>query len=306
MTDSTTDRKFEQVARRFEPQSKLIRAWELKGGVSAQVTALQIERSDGETKKLVVRRHGPRDLEQNPNIASDEFRLLEITRASGLQTPMPYQLDTSCEIFPTPYIVLDYIDGETEVTPSNLDDFNLELATQLSSIHSIDCSTLDLSFLPNLSDTCAEKIGTRPAKLDESIGEGRIRDTLESLWPWPQRNESVLLHGDFWPGNVLWLDGRVAAVIDWEDAQLGDPLADLSNTRLEILWAFGIDAMNLFTDHYQSVTPLDFTTLPYWDMHAALKPAFRIDVWTDDEIFAEEMRERHRLFVAQALEKLPT
>jgi aminoglycoside phosphotransferase (APT) family kinase protein len=34
---------------------------------------------------------------------------------------------------------------------------------------------------------------------------------------------------------VLWRDGRIVAVIDWEDAQVGDPLADLANTRLELL-----------------------------------------------------------------------
>src|SRR5438067_5191571 len=29
------------------------------------------------------------------------------------------------------------------------------------------------------------------------------------------RNERVLLHGDFWPGDTLWRDGRLVAVIDW-------------------------------------------------------------------------------------------
>jgi aminoglycoside phosphotransferase (APT) family kinase protein len=35
-----------------------------------------------------------------------------------------------------------------------------------------------------------------------------------------------LLHGDYWPDNTLWRDGRLVCVIDWEDAALGDPLAD--------------------------------------------------------------------------------
>lgn len=45
----------------------------------------------------------------------------------------------------------------------------------------------------------------------------------------------------------MWRDGQLAAVIDWEDAQLGDPLADVANARLEILWAFGIEAMLRFS-----------------------------------------------------------
>ena len=35
------DKKFAQVLQKIDPQSKLLRAWALKGGVSAQVTALE-------------------------------------------------------------------------------------------------------------------------------------------------------------------------------------------------------------------------------------------------------------------------
>ncbi|MGT5522875.1 phosphotransferase family protein, partial [Escherichia coli] len=90
----------------------------------------------------------------------------------------------------------------------------------------------------------------------------------EAAWPFYQQNKSVLLHGDFWPGNVLWKDGQLVAVIDWEDAQIGDPLADLGNSRLEILWASGSEAMHSFTRHYQAMTDIDFSNLPYWDLFA--------------------------------------
>jgi hypothetical protein len=73
-------KKFEKLVQQFEPESRLVRVWELEGGVSAQVTGLEIERPDCQVKKLVVRRHGTRDLQDNPNIAADEFRLLQITR----------------------------------------------------------------------------------------------------------------------------------------------------------------------------------------------------------------------------------
>ncbi len=43
MTGSKEDNKFEQVVQKMDPQSKLLRTWELKGGVSAQVTALESE-----------------------------------------------------------------------------------------------------------------------------------------------------------------------------------------------------------------------------------------------------------------------
>ena len=72
----------------------------------------------------------------------------------------------------------------------------------------------------------------------------------------------MLVHGDYWPGNILWRDGRIVAVVDWEDAAVGEPLADLANCRLEILWSFGIEAMNDFTDDYRSLMTVDFTNLP--------------------------------------------
>jgi hypothetical protein len=36
-----------------------------------------------------------------------------------------------------------------------------------------------------------------------------------------------LVHGDFKPGNALIDQGRITAKLDWETAQLGDPLEDL-------------------------------------------------------------------------------
>ena len=93
MAESTQHRKFQRLVQKFEPQSKLIRVWGLKGGVSAQTTKIEIRQPDGQSKKLVVRRHGPGDLERNSNITTDEFRLLRITGESGLPTPTPYYLD---------------------------------------------------------------------------------------------------------------------------------------------------------------------------------------------------------------------
>jgi aminoglycoside phosphotransferase (APT) family kinase protein len=305
MAASKEDNKFERVAQKIEPHSKLLRTWELKGGVSAQVTALEIERPGGRTQKMIVRRHGEVDLKHNPQIAADEFKLLQLLHSAGLATPRPYYLDQTGEIFSTPYLVIEYIEGKPEFAPTNLPDLLLQLATQLSRIHQVDCLHLDLSFLPELEQRYAEKLRERPAQVYESFDEGHIRDTLEAAWPIPQRNTPVLLHGDFWPGNILWRDGQLVAVLDWEDAALGDPLADLANSRLEILWAFGIDAMQRFTQQYRSMTTIDFTHLPYWDLCAALRPVSQMAQWGLDDTTERTMRERHRWFIAQAFEKLP-
>lgn len=304
MRGSKEDTKFEQVVQKLAPQSKLLRTWELKGGVSAQMTALEALRPDGHTQKMIVRRYGDIDLKHNPQVAANEFELLHLLHSVGLATPAPYHLDQSGEIFSTPYVVLEYIEGKPEFAPSNVSDLIFQLAAHLSRIHQVDGSKPDVSFLPQQEQRYAEKLRGRPANVDESLDEGPIRDALEAVWPLPQRNTQVLLHGDFWPGNLLWRDGQLVAVIDWEDAAVGDPLADVANSRLEVLWAFGIEAMQRFTQQYEAMTTIDFTYLPYWDLCAALRPIAQIAQWGLDDATEKTMREGHRWFVTQAFEKL--
>ena len=51
---------------------------------------------------------------------------------------------------------------------------------------------------------------------------GRLAETR----PAPQ--EPTLVHGDYHYGNMLFREGRVVGVLDWEIAQIGQPLLDLA------------------------------------------------------------------------------
>jgi aminoglycoside phosphotransferase (APT) family kinase protein len=300
VTGSQHREPFEALARRIAPGSKLLRTWELKGGVSADVTAFEIEHGDGRTESLIVRRHGARNLNRNPQLAVAEFRLLELLRSAGLPAPTPRYLDAHGEIFPSPCLVVDYVDGEPPSAGADETELVIQLASVLTEIHRLDCSSADVSFLPR-RDLSEPALRRRPQTVDER----RIRNVLDSALPRPQRNRSMLLHGDFWPGNTLWNDGRLVAVIDWEDASIGDPLADLANARLELLWALGIEAMDDFTRRYESmVTSTDFTDLPYWDLWAALRFGGHMAQWGLDAETELAMRAGHESFVAQALEQL--
>jgi aminoglycoside phosphotransferase (APT) family kinase protein len=310
MTDLLDDQMLVQLVRRIDPQSKLLRTWQLKGGISAQMTALEILRAEGLTQKLIVRRPGERMLKQNLHAAADEFKLLQILQATGLATQRAYYLDESGRIIPTPYLVIEYIEGNPDFAPSNLADYIHQLAAHLAKINGVDGSHLDLAFLPTQPTRFAATHGDRPAPGDIAFVERRIREILVSASDGPQLNKSVLLHGDFWPGNLLWKDNCLVAVIDWENAKLGDPLADIAISRLDILWAFGSDAMDAFTDEYQSMTSIDTTTLPYWDLCAALRAAPNLAEWASiyplfgrNDIAEETVRARHNFFVSQALEK---
>ncbi|CAN5652355.1 hypothetical protein BH24CHL1_BH24CHL1_17900 [soil metagenome] len=299
MTSSEDDQKFQHIVHRIDPQSELRRSWPLTGGVSAQVIALELKHPNGQTTKLIVRRHGQVDLKQNPHIARDEFRLLQIARSRGLAAPEPVYVDESREILATPYITMEFVEGEPEFAPPDLPGYLGALAGHLARIHRVSSSP-ELAFLP-LRD---KGFGPRPQNLDHSMHEEQIRDALEAAWPLAPLNEPVLLHGDYWPGNILWRDGKLAAIIDWEDAATGDPLADLGNSRLEILWAFGVDAMDAFTNHYRSLADVNVTHLPYWDLCAALRPCSKLPGWGLDDVTEKRMRERHAQFVDRALEHL--
>jgi aminoglycoside phosphotransferase (APT) family kinase protein len=222
-----------------------------------------------------------------------------------MPTPAPFYFDQTAAILPGPYLVTEFMEGQTQFAPLNLDDFLLQMASNLARLHSFDWSLYDLSFLAHQSHHYDLTFATPPARLDNTLDEGRIRAALTPAWPFPHRNLSVLLHGDYWPGNILWRNDRLAAVIDWEDAHLGDPLADLAISRLEILWAFDLDAMRLFTNYYRRASNLDFTALPYWDLCAALRPAFQIATWAGNPTREQAMREKHLLFVSQAFDALP-
>src|SRR6185312_7856316 len=113
MTDPLNTRAFARLAHKMAPDSTLLRAWTLHGGVSARVTAIEIRHADAQTQRLIVRQHGAADLARNPQVAADEFALLRIVYGAGVPAPAPVYLDQSGEIFETPIVVLEHIEGET-------------------------------------------------------------------------------------------------------------------------------------------------------------------------------------------------
>lgn len=300
MTEPRSDEVFTRLVTRHFPGCRMVRHWPLTGGISAETTAIEVAGPDTGLQRYVVRRHGEAELRNDPRIAANEFRLLQLLHATGIPVPEPYAIDESGETLPTPYIVMAYIDGLPVFAPSDPAGFTAQLAEQLARIHSIGCDRHDLSFLPrpHWSLTAPQ------AELADSSDEARIRAALAAVWPLPECSRRVLLHGDFWPGNVLWKDGRLAAIIDWEDASTGDPLADVAIARMEILWACGAVAMASFTDRYQQLTGVDLGDLPCWDLFAALRPVAKLGTWGLPPEKEQSMRAGLHWFIDQALAAL--
>jgi aminoglycoside phosphotransferase (APT) family kinase protein len=307
--------KLEQVIQIIAPDSTLLRAWTLQGGISAEMTAFEIQHREGQTHKMILRQPSLQVFERNPHAAEDEFKVLQLTESLGLATPTPYYLDQSGTIFSTPYLVMEFIDGNPEFPAAPKEHFTFQLARHLAMIHRADYSNQDISFLPKAANKCVEVSRAAVPNVHLSLDVEHIRNALEEISSLPQRNKSVLLHGDYWPGNLLWRDDMIVAMIDWEDAQIGDPLIDFAISRLDILWIFGADAWQSFTDHYQSLMDIDYRNLPYWDLCAALRLARMIGddlaEWTAfflpfgrRDITEHTFVGNFRYFITQALEKL--
>lgn len=307
MIDTPDNQTVARLVQNLFPQSVLRRTRRLSGGISAIMVALELQHPDGQTQKLIVRSPAQADL------AEKEFRLLQILqRQGGLKTPAPYLLDQSDG---GASLIIEYIEGEMTFTPADLDNHLRQMATQLAHIHRLDLSQHDLAFLLQNSGACAELQRERPFATATFPQETSTRAFLTAAGLPESQNKTALLHGDFWPGNSLWQDGRLTAVIDWEDAMLGDPLIDLAQSRSEIVWIFGLEAMANFTSYYQQQVSLDYTALPHWDLCAALR---QIRLLGDDlpgfvnyflgygrtDITPQSIRQNLNNFIAQAIEKI--
>ncbi len=296
--------RFEKLVHRFDPRARLKNHRSLPGGYSADVTVLEVEAGDGTLRKLIHRLHGAVDLQQNPNVAADEFRVLQLTHDAGLATPAPVYLDATDPLFPSPSLVLEYAEGKTDLKPADSAEYVMQMARELARIHRMDTAGRDLSFLLRVEDDCASAIGKPPETPGVTEGERELIEMLAPCWPLPRNNTPVVLHGDYWPGNTLWQDGRLTAIIDWEDTRRGDPLLDVSNARFEILMLFGAEIMDLFTRHYESLNPVDSGCLPWWDVYTAFRVVNKLDFLATAARDESLIRADHRWFVERARSRL--
>jgi len=245
-----------------------LRRWEvLGGGLSAQTSRVEVEMADGGLHTYVVRRAG-RGL---PHSVQVEYECLRLAWARGLAVPQPYGADLSGRVFPEAYGVTAYVEGRVEFDSADRRAYARQMGEHLAKIHALggEAAALDCLGQPTTDFEVAFGAGQH----DPFWQEERLRAVLRPVWPLPAANPAALLHGDYWPGNLLWHDGRLAAVVDWEDALLGDPLLDAGISRLDLAWILGWEAAESFWVAYRAVRPVDEGGLPYWDLAAALRLA---------------------------------
>lgn len=276
------------------PSGRFVSAQPITGGVSAETVVIEYRSPDGVIVRIVGRRHGAADLARNPRIADDELKLLHLLQAAGIAVPTPIGVSNAGE-FPAPAILSGFINGTP--TPPVLDHPE-RAAALLAQIHCVS-PLADFAFLPRRD----MDIPPEPALLDRALDEARIRGALVSVDPLASP-EATLLHGDFWPGNLLWREDGDPVAIDWEDAGLGDPLADLANARLEWRLTHDASAATQLTERYRALTGHELTTLPWWDLRAALSMCGKLESFGLEPAVEHHWRDEHRRFVDEAIEAL--
>ena len=152
----------------------------------------------------------------------------------------------SCDdprVFGAPFFVMQRIDGtpilshipeQWATTPESQGRALEELIDALVAIHAVDWEACGLGDLAHTGEYLPHQITRWLAQLASYDGRElptaiRIAEWLETHRPSDQ--PSALCHGDYKLDNVLFAPEsppRLAAVVDWEMAGIGDPLVDLA------------------------------------------------------------------------------
>lgn len=291
------------------PGARLAHTWPLTGGVSALMTAFEAVDAEGAAHRYILRQPGAATQEPpNPAAARKEHAVLTWLADRSVPAPHCHALDADGERFGAPSVIVDYLDGAPDWSPAEPTGFARRMAETLASIHALDGAADAFPFLRRRSrERVAQVLAAHPPELEVD------KVYAAALSGWTARpNPQVLLHGDFWPGNVLWREGRLAAVIDWEECMLGEPLSDLATSRLDMLWILDEAAMQTFTEAYLAIHSIDTTDLPCWDLVAALRPGTWLPIWASPwadkgrpDITYETMAAKLKHFAQAAMARLP-
>jgi aminoglycoside phosphotransferase (APT) family kinase protein len=249
-----------QLVERAFRDASLTAVERLTGGVSADVFRLDLSYPDGSGRSVVVRVHGEKSYGLDAEL---EYRLLESLRSSGIPVPAPLVVDDSRSVIEFPYLIMEFVKGSTAIPEGQAEDYLARMAEALWRVHSAGGDRLP--DLPERLDPLPEVFDFLP---DGEEWSG-LRTCLENLRDTRYQGEPVPLHGDFWPENLLWQDGAVAAILDWEDAAIGDPHSDVACARLELRYLYGRAGMETFTDAYLEMGTLDPDRLALWEVYVA-------------------------------------
>jgi aminoglycoside phosphotransferase (APT) family kinase protein len=159
-------------------------------------------------------------------------RLMEALHRHGLPVPAILRVTDEPVVDGRPFYLAEAVNGERieavvgKVTDVQLAGSAVEVLKRLQAVPVSETSlghetpmTLDgeIARWTWLMDRAPSELTEQAPRVAEQLAATR-----------PAERSPVLVHADYHYGNMLFRDGRVVAVLDWEIAQLGQPLLDLA------------------------------------------------------------------------------
>lgn len=273
--------------------AQLLAQHKLSGGAIQENWALDVRFEGGPhagVQQLVLRSDAPSAVASSRS-RSEEFALFRAAHAAGVRVPEPLWLGSDPGLLGKCFFIMRRSPGTAAGHRLVKDDdlvpdrpgLARQLGEQLARIHSLVPPRADLAFLGQPAQQPALTLldGVRRWLDDNQVR----RPVLEWALAWlqrdaPQTSRKVLCHNDFRTGNYLVEAGQVSAVLDWEFADWGDPLADIG-WFCAPCWRFGqraaeaggIGPREAFLQGYeqQSGYAVDRQALHYWEVMATLR-----------------------------------
>jgi aminoglycoside phosphotransferase (APT) family kinase protein len=216
-----------------------VRALHISGGRSN----LTFQITDGE-RSVVLRRPPLGHMAATAHDMSREYRVMSGLAASGVPVPRMIAFCSDETVLGAPFYVMGMVEGAVYRTEEDVDrvrhaDRELlanALIDTLADLHSVDPGDVGLGDFGRPDGFLDRQLRRWGAQVQDSLASGGtpvpgIGELAAGLArSRPSGTGVAIVHGDYRMDNVIFKapasDG-VAAVLDWEMATIGDPMADL-------------------------------------------------------------------------------
>ncbi|MEU1430807.1 phosphotransferase family protein [Nocardia sp. NPDC005746] len=169
-----------------------------------------------------------------------EFRVMSALADTAVPVPRTYVLCTDPDILGAPFYLMENVAGVPYREAAELEALGPErtrvisegMVDALAALHRVDPESVGLGDFGKASGFLARQVHRWKKQLDASYT--RDLPAAEALYALlaaeqPQQSPDGIVHGDYRLDNVLVdAQDRVAAVVDWEMATVGDPLTDVA------------------------------------------------------------------------------
>jgi aminoglycoside phosphotransferase (APT) family kinase protein len=267
-----TEEQLERVREAIGAGS-LAHSHRLESGLSCTMDVLR----EGSTR-MILRRYDPPGESTKVDGVERETRALELLQRANIPAPAPIWADRE-GVFGEPALLISYVDGSPDLTPSNPFDWAEQLAGTLARIHDLRLDERDAELFRLAGDEEMDWIQENLEDvLEHPLGEELLRRRV-ALGQREGDADSVFIHADYWPGNTLWSDGDLTAVIDWESPCTGDRAMDVAYCSLDIRY-LGMDKVaERFVAAYREASGDPLPNLALWEAVGLCRPMPDIAIW---------------------------